>query len=68
VQKENAILLSEINYQLYLMNQNLERLLLTNSVMAIQNTNAISSNLTFNKESTADEAQTSPDATQQDNE
>lgn len=37
VQKEMAILLSEINYQLYLNRQQDERLLLTNSLLLIQN-------------------------------
>lgn len=36
VQKEIAILLSEINYQLYLTRQQEERLLLTNSIMLLQ--------------------------------
>lgn len=36
IQKEIAILLSEINYQLYLSRQQQERLLLTNSVMIFQ--------------------------------
>lgn len=37
VQKEMALLLSEINYQLYLSRQQNERLLLTNSLLLIQN-------------------------------
>lgn len=37
VQKEIAILLAEINYQLYLSRQQQERLLLTESVMLLQN-------------------------------
>lgn len=37
VQKEIAILLAEINYQLYLTRQQQERLLLTQSIMLIQN-------------------------------
>lgn len=37
VQKEIAILLAEINYQLYLSRQQQERLLLTNSMLLIQN-------------------------------
>ena len=37
VQKETALLLSEINYQLYLMRQQQERLVLTNSVLLISN-------------------------------
>ncbi len=36
IQKEIAVLLSEINYQLYLSRQQQERLLLTNSVMIFQ--------------------------------
>ncbi|MGL5743392.1 MAG: type IVB secretion system protein IcmX [Legionella sp.] len=38
VQKEIAILLAEINYQMYLDRQIQERILLTNSVMLLQNT------------------------------
>ncbi|MCL9685203.1 type IVB secretion system protein IcmX [Legionella sp. EUR-108] len=38
VQKEIATLLAEINYQMYLERQIQERLLLTNSIMLIQNT------------------------------
>ena len=37
VQKEIAILLSEINYQLYLSRQQEERMLLTNTMMLLQN-------------------------------
>lgn len=40
VQKEMAILLSEINYQLYLNRQQEERLLLTQSMLLLQNTKA----------------------------
>lgn len=40
VQKEIATLLAEINYQLYLNRQQEERILLTNSLMLIQNTKA----------------------------
>lgn len=40
VQKETAILLAEINYQLYLSRQLQERILLTNTMMLIQNTRA----------------------------
>ena len=40
VQKEIAILLSEINYQLYLDRQIQERMLLTNSVSLLQATKA----------------------------
>jgi intracellular multiplication protein IcmX len=36
VQKETAILLAEINYQMYLMRKQQEKLLLTNSVMLLQ--------------------------------
>ena len=35
-QKEIAIILSEINYQIYLSRQTQERLLLTNSLIALQ--------------------------------
>jgi len=37
VQKEMAILLAEINYQMYLGRQQNERLLLTNNIMLLQN-------------------------------
>lgn len=40
VQKEIAILLAEINYQMYLNRQQEERMLLTQSMMLIQNTKA----------------------------
>lgn len=40
VQKEMAILLAEINYQLYLNRQQEERMLLTSTMMLIQNTKA----------------------------
>jgi len=40
IQKETAILLAEINYQLYLMRKQQEKLLLTNSVMLLQSTTA----------------------------
>ena len=38
IQKEMAILLAEINYQLYLTRQQQERLLLTNTMLLIQST------------------------------
>jgi intracellular multiplication protein IcmX len=40
VQKEIAILLAEINYQLYLNRQQEERLLLTNTILLMQNARA----------------------------
>ena len=40
VQKEIAALLAEMNYQMYLDRQIQERILLTNSIMLIQNTKA----------------------------
>ena len=40
VQKEIALLLAEMNYQMYLDRQLQERILLTNSIMLIQNTRA----------------------------
>ncbi|WP_167554513.1 type IVB secretion system protein IcmX [Legionella israelensis] len=40
VQKEIAVLLAEINYQLYLNRQQQERILLTNSINLLQNTKA----------------------------
>lgn len=40
VQKEIAILLAEMNYQLYLSRQQQERILLTNTMLLIQNTKA----------------------------
>lgn len=53
VQKEMAILLSEINYQLYLSRQQQERILLTNSLQLIQ---ALTSNPPLNDGSTDDTA------------
>ena len=38
VQKEMVILLSELNYQLYLMNQKQDRLLLTETMLLMQST------------------------------
>ena len=37
IQKETALLLAEINYQLYLMRQQQEKLLLTNSLLLVGN-------------------------------
>lgn len=48
VQKEIATLLAEINYQMYLDRQIQERILLTNTVMLLQNTRASQPNPTFN--------------------
>ena len=47
VQKEIATLLAEINYQMYLERQIQERLLLTNSIMLIQNTKSGQPNADF---------------------
>ncbi|KTD25569.1 MULTISPECIES: type IVB secretion system protein IcmX [Legionella] len=47
VQKEMAILLAEINYQLYLTRQQQERLLLTNTMLLIQNARATQPSPTF---------------------
>ncbi|ASQ45095.1 type IVB secretion system protein IcmX [Legionella clemsonensis] len=44
VQKEIAILLAEINYQLYLNRQQEERILLTNSVLLLQNSKILELN------------------------
>lgn len=48
IQKEIAVLLSEINYQMYLDRQLQERILLTNSIMLLQNTRATQPNPAFN--------------------
>ena len=40
VQKEIAVLLSELNYQIYLMNQKTDRMLLTQSLALLQVSNA----------------------------
>ncbi|ARG99351.1 hypothetical protein [Legionella micdadei] len=47
VQKEMAILLAEINYQLYLSRQQQERILLTNTMLLIQNARASQPSPTF---------------------
>jgi intracellular multiplication protein IcmX len=46
VQKEMAILLAEINYQLYLTRQQDERLLLTNSMLLLQNARSTQPSIT----------------------
>lgn len=50
VQKEIATLLAEINYQMYLERQIQERILLTNSVMLLQNSRQAQPNPNFNGE------------------
>ncbi|ETO92289.1 hypothetical protein [Legionella oakridgensis] len=45
VQKEIALLLAEINYQLYLSRQQQERILLTNSILVIQSARSVKPNL-----------------------
>ena len=52
VEKEIAILLAEINYQMYLDRQLQERILLTNSIMLIQNTRATQPTANFNNTGT----------------
>ena len=53
VQKEIATLLAEINYQMYLDRQLQERLLLTNSIMLIQNTRSGQPSADFNQGNTS---------------
>lgn len=53
VQKEIATLLAEINYQMYLSRQQEERLLLTNSLMLIQNTKASQPTADFSSQGSA---------------
>ena len=50
VQKEMAVLLAEINYQLYLNRQQQERLLLTNSVLLLQNAETLPPNISANSQ------------------
>lgn len=50
VQKEIAVLLAEINYQMYLDRQIQERILLTNSVMLMQNTKASQPSANFDNQ------------------
>ena len=52
VQKEIATLLAEISYQMYLDRQIQERILLTNSIMLIQNTRAGQPNTDFSAQGT----------------
>ncbi|MBA2709876.1 MAG: type IV secretion protein IcmX [Tatlockia sp.] len=52
VQKEMAILLAEINYQLYLNRQQEERILMTNSLLLLQNAKASQPNTQLNPPST----------------
>lgn len=52
VQKEIAVLLAEMNYQMYLDRQIQERLLLTNSVMLMQNTKASQPTADFSNQDT----------------
>ncbi len=52
VQKEMAILLAEINYQLYLNRQQEERILLTNTLLLLQNSKASQPNNQLNPPST----------------
>ena len=53
VQKEMAILLSELNYQLYLMNQKQDRLLLTESILLMQSTRGQLPTLELKQDETA---------------
>jgi intracellular multiplication protein IcmX len=59
VQKEMAVLLAEINYQLYLSRQQQERLLLTNTMLLIQNARASQPSPTFTPPAAAAAAGTS---------
>jgi intracellular multiplication protein IcmX len=52
VQKEIAVLLAEMNYQMYLERQLQERILLTNSVMLMQNTRASQPSANFSQNTT----------------
>lgn len=52
VQKEMAVLLAEINYQLYLNRQQDERILLTNTLLLLQNSRAAQPNAQLNPPST----------------
>ncbi|MBA3535467.1 MAG: type IV secretion protein IcmX [Tatlockia sp.] len=52
VQKEMAVLLAEINYQLYLNRQQDERILLTNTLLLLQNSRAAQPNTQLNPPST----------------
>lgn len=55
VQKEIAILLAEINYQMYLDRQLQERILMTNSVMLLQNLKAAQPSADFSSQGTPSE-------------
>lgn len=48
IQKEQLSLLAEINYQLYLNRQMQERILLTNSILLLQNAQNLSGMITLN--------------------
>lgn len=56
VQKEMAILLAEINYQLYLNRQEQERLILTSTMILLQSRNAPVSTLTTSRSTAPSEA------------
>lgn len=62
VQKEMALLLAEINYQLYLSRQQQERILLTNSMLLLQSTNRAipSSDANYNQQLTQAGGQMAP--------
>jgi intracellular multiplication protein IcmX len=55
VQKEIAVLLAEINYQMYLDRQIQERILLTNSIMLLQNLKAAQPTADFSSQGSAAE-------------
>jgi intracellular multiplication protein IcmX len=55
IQKETAILLAEINYQLYLMRKQQEKLLLTNSVMLLQAATAPTLNVPNSEDTGSDD-------------
>ncbi|CZG71952.1 type IVB secretion system protein IcmX [Legionella pneumophila serogroup 1] len=57
VQKEIAVLLAEINYQMYLDRQIQERILLTNSIMLLQNLKAAQPTADFSNQSSPSEQQ-----------
>lgn len=64
VEKEIATLLAEINYQMYLDRQIQERILLTNSIMLIQNTRASQPSASFTNQPNTTGGSSSSGATQ----
>ncbi len=60
VQKEIAVLLAEMNYQMYLDRQIQERILLTQSVMLMQNTRASQPTADLSNQNTPDQTPKNP--------